>query len=115
MAITANSTAIIYTDGTTQTTADLGYITWVPQSKTVGTTYTNSTGRPLCWWGTVGNNAAINEMDIRVDGVTITRQVIFASNSQQNAAGFFVVVPNGSTYGLFVGSGSPVLYYWNEA
>jgi len=115
MAITANTTTIIYNDATTQSTADLGYIPWTTPSRVVGTTYTNSTGRPITWWGTIGNNVSTSNIEVRVDGVTIARLYDFSNTSQQNYAGFFAVIPNDSTYGLFVTQGSPVLYYWAEA
>jgi len=114
MATSIGSTTITYNDATTQTTADLGYMPWTTPSRSVGTTYTNSTGKPITWWGTIGNNVSTSNMEVRVDGVTIARLYDYASTSQQNYAGFFAVVPNGSTYGLVVTAGSPVLYYWAE-
>jgi hypothetical protein len=76
--------------------------TWqnVSGSRSLGTTYTNSTGKPIgvAWQSTSGYNPTVV-----VDGVTIitsTSYLVFV----------FIVVPNGSTYSISTSNS----YVWCE-
>ncbi|MBF8729788.1 hypothetical protein IRZ59_04965 [Pseudomonas guariconensis] len=82
----------------------------VTASRVIGTTYTNSTGRPLLViiaisQGTSGVTA------VDVDGVQISR--VNPSGSGEVGT-FYFVVPNGSTYNVRAVSGSRTLFSWVE-
>lgn len=82
----------------------------VTANRIIGTTYTNSTGRPILViiaisQGTTGVTA------VDVDGVQISR----VNPSATGEIGtFYFVVPNGSTYNLRAVSGSRTIFSWVE-
>jgi glyoxylate carboligase len=107
MSVTINGTnGVTYNNSTTDAVAGLGTgnQTWqdVKASRSTGTTYTNSTGRPImvCISTTGGANG-----DLVINGVYIGR---CDSSGYQTVSG---VVPNSGTYSLNGGIG---IIYWAE-
>jgi hypothetical protein len=107
----APSTAgnVLTSNGTTWVsgTAGLGYNqTWqdVKASRAQGTTYTNSTGKPIFVSITIDSN---NIWNFICDGVTLCRDPSIGSGV--NATVSFII-PNSSTY-LLSGSGANILYW----
>lgn len=112
MATTLTSAGMIFNDGTTQTTSGLGGgQTWsvVTASRAKGTTYTNSTGRPiLC---TVICGAAANRPGcyVYIDGSIVMGNISIYHYSECVT----FVVPRGSTYRVD-GGGGLVINSWAE-
>jgi hypothetical protein len=83
----------------------------VTSSRVLGTTYTNSTGKPIvvycCMSNTVGNALVISS----IDGVGIYGASVAAAGA--NYYGITLVVPNGATYTNNM-NGAPVLQLWIE-
>ena len=117
MATSITSTTLTFNDATTRTTADSGYAAWTKPSRSIGPTYTNSTGRQIVWHGTISQSATGGTVcNVNVNGVTVTRVAAISSPGpyQNNNAGFMVIVPNGHTYSLTSGGGSPTCRVWSE-
>lgn len=72
----------------------------VSGSRSLGTTYTNSTGKPIAvsWTSTAGYNPAVT-----VSGVTVVTSVAYLVSA-------FFIVPNGATYSISSSSS----YVWCE-
>ena len=101
-------------DGTALVPSGLGVgQTWqdVTGSRVLGTTYTNTTGRPISISGyaTTGNYGRIS---ITVGGVVIQR--IEAATTNTPSMLFSAVIPMGATYAVTVTSGSATLAIWTE-
>ena len=116
------------TSGTVVTTGDNGTITqgmlataassigvgqtWqnVYASRAVGTTYTNSTGKPI--------GVAISytcSVASTVQGLTINGQSVYCAGSEiGNGSGFFLIVPDGNTYAFLTNGGTITIITWNE-
>jgi len=124
LADSGNVVIPVASGGTGQTTAALagaafGAIgvgqTWQAPSRAFGTTYTNSTGRPICVVICVtppGTNGYVN---VVVQGVTIAILGVTSGAASSVPATACFVVPDGATYSSSVASGStPGLQYWKE-
>jgi len=95
--------------------------TWqnVASSRAIGTTYTNSTGRPImvsvsCTRSSSGASATIR---FNIDGSPIAQRVTAESDSIQFNAltnGVDIIVPNGSTYSVTNAVGTSVITFWYE-
>ena len=104
---------IIFPDSTTQSTAAVSVgvgQTWqnLTSSRTLGSTYTNSTGKPISI-SVMYNLGAGNGCSLTVAGNVIQQ---FGNNS--GVATYFTVtaiVPNGATYSSTAGSG-PAYTWW---
>lgn len=86
--------------------------TWqnVYASRAVGTTYTNSTGKPIGVAISYTCSAAAT-----VQGLTINGQSVFCAGSELgNGSGFFVIVPDGNTYSFLTNGGTITIVTWNE-
>jgi hypothetical protein len=111
---------VLTSNGTTWTSSPLGVIgvgqTWqnVKSSRSFGTTYTNSTGKPILVnvtgvLSTTGTSAA--NIYLEVDSVIVAR-----SGGRDDFTHYHFVsaiVPNGSSYKV-VNDGGDVLEYWAE-
>lgn len=77
--------------------------TWtdVRASRAAGTTYTNSTGRPIMVSATAGAATYSYAFGV-VDGVDITEQQSRDADSTTSQAGVIFLVPAGSTYSVRV-------------
>jgi hypothetical protein len=101
MAVTINGTSgITFPSTSVQGDASIGYgQTWqdVTASRSLSTTYTNSTGKPImvAFITSSGTSAVIT-----IAGVSITQGGAYSS-----AYGtMFVIVPNGATYSIAAGN-----------
>lgn len=86
--------------------------TWqnVFSSRAVGTTYTNSTGKPIGVAISYTCSAAST-----VQGLTINGVSIYAAGSEiGNGSGFFLIVPDGNTYSFLTNGGTIGIVTWNE-
>jgi hypothetical protein len=86
--------------------------TWqdVKSNRALGTTYTNSTGKPIIV--SVRYEITGIAVSMIVDGVTVAS--FYNSTNSQLGVTQQVVVPNGSTYTVTASSGSPTLTIWTE-
>lgn len=106
-ALTTAGNAVATTNqviGISQTMTD------VKASRVLGTTYTNSTGKPIVVYTSISNTNASAVGQYQIDGVT------FWGTSIPTANGYYsmtMVVPNGSTYVVNM-NGTPTLQYWAE-
>ena len=84
--------------------------TWQAVSRAIGTTYTNSTGKPI--QVKVVLTAGSNDHGFYVGAVLVDR------SSAYGGAGMYPqlsgIVPNGATYKVVLLSGSGTLLYWRE-
>jgi hypothetical protein len=87
--------------------------TWqdVTASRAVGTTYTNTTGRPIF----INIRADSNNSTVpvlQVDGLDILS--VFVDFSSTSGVPLTAIVPPGATYRLFSGVGSTSITIWSE-
>lgn len=97
--------------------SSLGYgQTWqdVTASRTAGTTYTNTTGKPITAIITVNNNASFQtDYTVTVAGVVLLRSYVLTAGQQTSAyMPSTVIVPPNTTYLLTITTGT--LYKWTE-
>ena len=90
-------------------------------SRAFGTTYTNSTGRPIMVAVTVGIDGAGSGprpyLESRVSGILVGYTVLGDRNGSNFEWGYGTVsmlVPDGATYVASVTSGSPTILSWAE-
>ena len=87
--------------------------TWqdVTASRAIGTTYTNSTGKPI-YIAVAGTGSAINvRANIATGGVTIVGNGAAGSGFYVNNA---AIIPAGSTYSVSTPTGTLTLQSWTE-
>lgn len=95
--------------------ASLGYgQTWqdVTSSRAAGTTYTNSTGKPIMVSVTSTFLGSDSGLSITVDSVLVAIGNAYANTSLGGAGGVTVIVPAGSTYSVALSHSN--LYSWAE-
>jgi hypothetical protein len=87
--------------------------TWtgVSASRAIGTTYTNSTGKPIL----VSMTFSCNTVNT-VQGLTINGSTVYCTGVQvaSQPAGFTLVVPNGATYVTVTNGGTLTKISWDE-
>ena len=91
--------------------------TWqdVKSSRVFGTTYTNTTGRPIAVAASFGlGNFANYYIRLYIDGLLITEDVGSANTDGTLKGNVFGVVPNGSTYKVDTTGGSLTGTLWTE-
>jgi hypothetical protein len=114
---------VLTSNGTTWTSATpaggLGIgQTWqnVTGSRAFGSTYTNSTGKPIAVSvsGTANNNGSF-VLILYVNGAEIGYSTVYAANAGYRVHSFFIV-PNGATYAVSGSGGiaTTILYNWSE-
>lgn len=108
-----------YYNGTTVAWTNIGGIgngqTWKDETanRALGTTYTNSTGKPIQVDVLVNGTSAANvTVTLVVNGVTIRGQ--YASGAGQYIHTITAIVPPGATYRAAVANGTGNLGFWNE-
>jgi hypothetical protein len=111
MAVTINGTSgLTFNDASVQGASGIGYSqTWqnVAASRSAGTTYTNSTGKPIMVTISQGDGTGISN-NFYINGVGIARQAIYATGCQSNS----YIVPNGNTYMWELGGGVNFNQWW---
>jgi hypothetical protein len=90
--------------GVSQTMTD------VKASRALGTTYTNSTGKPITVYVTISNTVGSAVGIYVIDSVTFWGTSIPSANAYYSMT---MIVPNGSTYSATM-NGTPTLQYWAE-
>ena len=87
--------------------------TWqvVSGSRAMGTTYTNSTGKPITVAITATCNAGLTVQGLIINGTVTYAGTVVNSGS---ACGFALVVPNGATYVTCTNGGTLTLVSWVE-
>jgi len=115
-ASTGTNTNQIATTAFVQANLGLGYNqTWqnVTSSRVAGTTYTNSTGKPIMVSAYInGFNSDLPNIAIVVNGLTIND---VDSGTGVGSIGVYGIVPNGSTYSVVVSTGGvSVTLNWYE-
>ena len=85
--------------------------TWTSVARAIGTTYTNSTGKPISVAITATCSSATT-----VQGLTINGTVVYAGSvgDAGTASGFSLIVPNGATYVTVTNGGTLTLVTWYE-
>lgn len=115
---------VLTSDGTNWTSAANKYIgvnqTWqsVTATRTLGTAYTNTTGRPiLVSYSYVGQSTSTTvtiEIDNTGSGTWVTIARMRAQNQDDiNGDAFSFIVPNGASYRI-TSSGTPQTVFWSE-
>ena len=85
--------------------------TWQSVSRAIGTTYTNSTGKPIVVAITYTNSEANSVQGLVINGQTI---YVGAVNTAGSSGGFSLVIPNGATYVTVSNTGTMTLVTWGE-
>jgi hypothetical protein len=84
--------------------------TWTSVARVIGTTYTNSTGKPIMVAITYTSSASST-----VQGLTINGAAVYCAGSEVgNGSGFSLIVPDGATYVTLTNSGTLTLVSWSE-
>jgi hypothetical protein len=84
--------------------------TWQTVTRAIGTTYTNSTGKPIMVAISYTNSLASTVQGLVIDGV-----VVYCAGSEiGNGSGFSLIVPNGATYVTSTNAGTMTLVTWTE-
>ena len=110
-----NTITLPASTGTVSLTSDVIGVsqTWqnVASSRATGTTYTNSTGKPIMVAISYTNNTGNT-----VQGLTIASAAVYAAGvtTAGGAAGFALIVPNGSTYTFLTNGGASSIVTWHE-
>jgi hypothetical protein len=86
--------------------------TWqdVKANRALGTTYTNSTGKPIVV-SFYGHSDSNTDFQIFING---TSYVIFPQDPNSHYGGAIAIIPTGATYKCQITSGSPTLDKWSE-
>ena len=99
--------------GTVALTSDVIGVnqTWQSPSRAIGTTYTNSTGKPIMVAITATCTAGNTVQGLIINGATV-----YAGSVNVNglATGFALIVPNGATYVTTSNGGTLTLVSWAE-
>jgi hypothetical protein len=85
--------------------------TWQSVTRAIGTTYTNSTGKPIMVAITVTCNAGNTVQGLTINGVAVYAGAV---NVLGAGAGFALIVPNGATYVTLTNGGTLTLVTWVE-
>jgi hypothetical protein len=111
----ANTITVPNATGTVALTSEVIGIgqTWqnVAGSRIAGTTYTNSTGKPI----TIAISYTCNANNT-VQGLSINGVSVFAAGMPvvSNGSGFSLIVPNGATYATVTNAGTITIVSWYE-
>ena len=108
-----NTITLPASTGTAALTSDVIGVgqTWQTVTRVTGTTYTNSTGKPIM--------AAVSytcDTGNTVQGLTINGITCYAAgcSGSGDPSGFSLIVPNGATYRFLTNGGSISLVSWSE-
>ena len=110
---------LTFPDNTTQTTAPIGVgQTWqnatlLPGGRALGTTYTNSTGKPIMVSVSASASPSGGRLEFYIDNIIISQNGTASLASGVSYGAFQFIIPNGSTYKCVNGTGM-VLTYWFE-
>jgi hypothetical protein len=85
--------------------------TWQNPSRAIGTTYTNSTGKPIMVAICVTCTSGATAQGLIINGATIYAGAV---NVATNGTGFALIVPNGATYVTTTNAGTLSIVGWAE-
>jgi hypothetical protein len=85
--------------------------TWQSVTRAIGTTYTNSTGKPITVAITVTCSAGNTVQGLTINGVAVYAGAV---NVATLGAGFSLIVPDGATYVTLTNGGTLTLVTWVE-
>ncbi len=85
--------------------------TWQSVTRAIGTTYTNSTGKPITVAITATCSAGLTVQGLTINGVAVYAASVNVINA---ASGFSLVIPNGATYVTLTNGGTLTLVTWVE-
>ena len=85
--------------------------TWQAVTRAVGTTYTNSTGRPIMVAAVFTNNSTNQTIGFTVSGVNVIFDQMAGANT---GGGGTIIIPNGATYVSYTSAGTLTLVSWVE-
>jgi hypothetical protein len=85
--------------------------TWQAPSRAIGTTYTNSTGKPIVVTITASCTQGFTVQGLLINGATVYAGSVNVANA---AFGFSLIVPNGATYVTTTNAGTLSLVSWAE-
>ena len=113
---------VLTSDGTTWASTTLPATgigvgqTWqnVTSSRLVGTTYTNSTGKPIFIMISSQASAATNNNILVINGVNLAQLGLIAGANLDTWGNFNTIIPNGSTYAVTGYNNGLPLSYWAE-
>lgn len=114
---------ITFPDGTTQataaTSAGLGVVgysqTWQSVSRALGTTYTNSTGRPIMVLITISVPSQLNSyVYFKINGDTVGGFGETSASQPAMISSHSFIVPAGATYAVVKQVGNPSIWSWWE-
>jgi hypothetical protein len=87
--------------------------TWSNPVRVLGTTYTNSTGRPIQINVSVAINAIGFRISLQINGLTVAYSTLtIEANQVVTISG--IVIPDGATYLVTQNGGTPTLDFWTE-
>jgi microcompartment protein CcmK/EutM len=92
--------------GTNQTWQD------VTSSRTLSTTYTNSTGKPIMV-AVRGAGSQAGDLVMFINGFILARQCVYSAGATQDGT-VYGIIPNGSTYSVVLSIGSISYLAWCE-
>jgi hypothetical protein len=100
---------VLTSNGTTWTSAAPSGLgvgqTWQVVTRTLGTTYTNSTGKPIMLVGNAVRNASSqSQLSITINGSLVIIFVVGTNSGGGNSSAGSIIIPNGDTYELNQGS-----------
>jgi len=85
--------------------------TWQSVTRAIGTTYTNSTGKPITVAITASCSAGLSVQGLTINGVAVYAASV---NVATAASGFSLIVPDGATYVTLTNGGTLTLVTWVE-
>ena len=83
----------------------------VNASRAIGTTYTNSTGKPIIVSLVYTNSGGTSVQGLSINGVSVYAGAV---NTAGSSGGFSLVVPNGATYVTITNIGAMTKVVWME-
>ena len=84
---------------------------WQTVTRSIGTTYTNLTGKPIVVAITASCSAALTVQGLIINGVTVYAGSVNVAGA---ACGFSLIVPDGATYVTTTNGGTLTLVTWVE-
>jgi hypothetical protein len=85
--------------------------TWASQTRSIGTTYTNSTGKPIVVAITVQCTTAATIQGLIIGGAAVYSAAVSTASGY---SGFTSIVPDGATYVTQTNGGTLTLVTWYE-
>lgn len=85
--------------------------TWQSVTRAIGTTYTNSTGKPIMAAVSYTCTSAVSVQGFIINGATVYAGAVATAGA---AGGFSLIIPDGATYVTTTNAGTLTLVAWAE-